>query len=965
MPLLRPGLRAQGRARRRARALSGAKPDAASPHRLCLVDGSGFLFRAYHALPPLTRPDGTPVGAVQGFVNMLVRLIESHAGDRIAVIFDTSRKSFRNDFYPEYKAHRPDPPEDLVPQFALVREATRAFDLPAVELAGYEADDLIATYAALALAKGETAVIVSSDKDLMQLVRPGIEMLDPLKQKKIGEAEVVEKFGVKPARVVDVQALAGDSTDNVPGVPGIGVKTAAELINAYGDLDTLLARAGEIKQPKRRETLLANKEQALISRRLVQLKADVQVEVPLEAFEIKKPDPAKLRAFLVDQGFRSTIGRLEAMGWLGEGPIAAAKKAAVPLTAPAEAPAATGPARYDLVDDLAGLDAWIARARDRGRVCVDTETTSLDARNAELVGVSLAVDAGHACYVPVGHVEPGAPGELDFGGAKLKPGQLARKDVLDRLAPLLADPAVLKIGHNLKYDIQVFAAHGIAEFGPFDDTMLMSFVLDAGLNGHGMDELAEKHLGHATIKYDDVTGTGKARISFAAVPLDKARDYAAEDAEVTLRLWSRLRPRLIDEGLLAFYERVERPLIPAIVTMERNGIAVDPERLRRLSNDFALRLAELEKAIHAEAGHPFNVGSPAQLGKVLFDELSLQLPDGKAPAKTKTGAYATGADVLEDLAALGHKLPQLVLDWRQLAKLKSTYTDALVEAIDPKTKRVHTSFAMTGAATGRLSSTDPNLQNIPVRNEEGRKIREAFVAAEGTTLLSFDYSQIELRLLAHVAGIDTLKDAFRRNLDIHAATASEMFGVPLDAMDKETRRRAKAINFGIIYGISAFGLARQLGIPQGEARAYIDAYFKRYPGIRAYMDETKKLAHKQGYVSTPFGRRIWLSEIGSKNPAMRAFAERAAINAPLQGGAADIIKRAMARLPEALARANLSAKLLLQVHDELLFEVPPAEKTAAIGLIREVMEQAPSPAVKLDVPLVVDCGEGPNWARAH
>jgi DNA polymerase-1 len=940
--------------------LSAAKPSASSPHRLCLVDGSGFIFRAYHALPPLTRADGTPVGAVQGFVNMLVRLIESHAGDRIAIIFDTSRKSFRNDFFPDYKAHRPDPPEDLVPQFAIVREATRAFDLPAVELAGYEADDLIATYAAMALAKGETAIIVSSDKDLMQLVRPGVEMLDPLKQKRIGEAEVVEKFGVKPDRVVDVQALAGDSTDNVPGVPGIGVKTAAELINTYGDLETLLARAAEIKQPKRRESLLANKELALVSRRLVQLKADVKVEVPIESFDIKKPDPAKLRAFLVDQGFRSTIHRLEQMGWLAEGPIPAAKTAPVPVEA-----APSGPARYELVDDLKALDAWIARATERGRVCVDTETTSLDPRNAELVGVSLAIDEGHACYIPVGHVEPGKPGELDFGGAKLKPGQLKRKDVLDRLRPLLADPAVLKIGHNLKYDVAVFATHGIDAVAPVDDTMLMSFVLDAGLNGHGMDELAEKHLGHSTIKYDDVTGTGKARISFAEVALDKARDYSAEDAEVTLRLWGRLKPRLIDESLLAFYERVERPLIPAIVAMERNGIAVDPERLRRLSNDFALRLDELEKAIHKEAGHPFNVGSPAQLGKVLFDELSLRLPDGKAPSKTKTGAYATGADVLDDLAALGHKLPQLVLDWRQLAKLKSTYTDALTEAIDAKTGRVHTSFAMTGAATGRLSSNDPNLQNIPVRTEEGRKIREAFVAAPGTMLLSFDYSQIELRLLAHVAGIDTLKDAFRKNLDIHAATASEMFGVPLDKMDKETRRRAKAINFGIIYGISAFGLARQLSIPQGEARAYIEAYFKRYPGIRAYMDATKKQAHKQGYVVTPFGRRIWLGEIGSKNPAMRAFAERAAINAPLQGGAADIIKRAMARLPAALAQAKLSAKLILQVHDELLFEVPPKEKDATIALVREVMETAPLPAVTLDVPLVVDCGEGANWAQAH
>ncbi len=940
--------------------------------RVCLVDGSGFIFRAYHALPPLTRPDGTPVGAVMGFCNMVSRLIETHAGDRIAIIFDTSRVSFRNEIYPQYKAHRPDPPEDLVPQFALVRDATRAFDLPAIELAGFEADDLIATYARLAVEAGDEVVIVSSDKDLMQLVRPGVAMLDPIKQKTIGEAEVFEKFGVKPDRVVDVQALAGDSTDNVPGVPGIGVKTAAELINTYGDLDTLLKRAGEIKQPKRRESLLANRELALVSRELVRLKDDVAVPVPLDALTLKRPDAEKLRGFLQAQGFRTTLSRLEAAGLLTGGtdaPPPAPSSAPSVSAAPAAPEKADSPARYELVQDLKSLDAWIARATAAGACAIDTETTSLDALNASLVGVSLCVEPGHACYIPVAHVSAGsaaAAGGLDFGSAgKLVEGQIPRDEVLKRLAPLLADPATLKIGHNIKYDIQVFSRHGLTEVASIDDTMLISYVLEAGAHGHGMDALAELHLGHKTIAYDEVTGTGKARISFAEVPLDKARDYAAEDAEVTLRLHRTLKPRLVEQGLLTVYETIERPLVPVVVAMEAEGITVDRAALQRLSNEFALRLDELEKSIHKEAGHPFNVGSPAQLGKVMFDELGLTLPDGRTPSKTKTGAYATGADILDDLAATGHKLPQMVLDWRQLAKLKSTYTDALVEAIDPRTKRVHTSFALAAASTGRLSSTDPNLQNIPVRNEEGRKIREAFVPAAGRTLLSFDYSQIELRLLAHVADIESLKDAFRKGQDIHATTASEMFGVPLDKMDKETRRRAKAINFGIIYGISAFGLARQLSIPQGEARAYIEAYFKRYPGIRAYMDRTKKEAHQQGYVSTPFGRRIWLPEIGSKNPAMRSFAERAAINAPIQGGAADIIKRAMIRIPAALAAAKLDARLLLQVHDELLFEVDPAEQDRTVALVSGLMANAAEPAVQLSVKLQVDWGAGPNWSAAH
>ena len=935
--------------------------------RLCLVDGSGFIFRAYHALPPLSRGDGTPVGAVMGFCNMVARLIETHAGDRIAIVFDTARISFRNEFYPDYKAHRPDPPEDLKPQFAIVREATRAFDLPALELPGFEADDLIATYARLAREAGEEVVIVSSDKDLMQLVRPGVAMLDPIKQKTIGEAEVFDKFGVKPDRVVDVQALAGDSTDNVPGVPGIGVKTAAELINLYGDLETLLARAGEIKQPKRRESLLANAELARVSRRLVLLRDDAPVPVPLADLALKTPDPEKLRAFLNAQGFRSLLGRLDALASVPRGGPSAAP-AAASAAAPA-VPASDVEQRYTLVRDAAALEAWVVRARSAGVCAIDTETTSLDARNAKLVGVSLAIEPGEACYVPVGHVAPGtqaAAGGLDFaGGVGRVEGQIALGDVVRILGPLLADPATLKIGHNIKYDLHVFAGCGLAQVASVDDTMLISYVLEGGRHGHGMDELAALHLGHKTIGYDEVTGTGKARISFAEVPLDKALAYAAEDADVTLRLHRALKPRLAEQGLLAVYETIERPLIAPVVAMEAAGIGVDRAALQRLSNDFALRLAELEKKIHALAGHPFNVGSPAQLGKVMFDELGLSLPDGKQPAKTKTGAYATGADVLDDLAALGHELPQAVLDWRQLAKLKSTYADALGEAVDPKTGRVHTSFALAATSTGRLSSSDPNLQNIPVRNEEGRKIREAFVPAPGTVLLSFDYSQIELRLLAHVAGIASLKDAFASGQDIHATTASEMFGVPLDKMDKETRRRAKAINFGIIYGISAFGLARQLGLPQGEARAYIDAYFKRYPGIRAYMDRTKKDAHRQGYVSTLFGRRIWLPEIGSKNPAMRAFAERAAINAPIQGGAADIIKRAMIRVPDALRQHKLAAKLLLQVHDELLFEAAPDDLERTVAVVKPLMEKAAEPSLTLSVNLQVDWGQGANWSAAH
>jgi DNA polymerase-1 len=958
---------------------------AAAPKHVFLVDASGFIFRAYHALPPLTRSDGTPVGAVLGFVNMLVRLLGHADADpggqestHIGVIFDASGRSFRNDIYSEYKAHRPDPPEDLIPQFALVREATRAFNLEAVEQNGFEADDLIATYARLAHEAGADVTIVSSDKDMMQLVRDRVEMLDPIKYKPIRAAEVREKFGVDPDRVVDVQALAGDSVDNVPGVPGIGVKTAAELINTYGDLDTLLKRAGEIKQQKRRENLIANADKARMSRELVLLKDDVKVAHPLADLRVRPIDQGALLAFLEANNFRSVVARLKADGRLAEDAVAtpsAKVEAPVKPAAPAHKPAPTpkkhtGEPKHDLVQDEATFDRWIAAATEAGAVAVDTETTSLDPMRAELVGISLAIEGGHGCYIPVGHVEPGAhpEGELALSGAGGKPkrpaGQLDRALVLKKLKPLLADPSVLKIGHNIKFDMIMFARHGV-EVTPVDDTMLLSYVLDGGAHGHGMDELAKLHLDRTTISYDEVTGTGKARINFSEVPLDRACRYAAEDAEVTRALHDVLKPRLLAEKLVTVYETIERPLIPVIRDMERAGIKADPDELRRLSNDFALRLAELEKRITKSAGQSFNIGSPAQLGKVLFDDMGLTLANGSTPKRTKTGAYSTGADVLEELAAAGHELPQLVLDWRQISKLKSTYADALVETINPETKRVHTSFAMAVASTGRLSSSDPNLQNIPVRTEEGRKIRKAFVAAEGYELLSFDYSQIELRLLAHVADIGALKEAFRKGVDIHALTASEVFGVPVEGMDPMVRRRAKAINFGIIYGISAFGLARQLSIPQGEARRYIDAYFERYPGIRAYVDRTKEFARKHGYVTTPFGRRCWVPGIQSKNPAERSFFERASINAPLQGGAADIIKRAMVRIPAALAKAGLKARMLLQVHDELLFEAPPKERAKTSEVVKAVMESADRPILELSVPLVVEVGHGHSWAEAH
>ncbi|MEE8246305.1 MAG: DNA polymerase I [Alphaproteobacteria bacterium] len=911
-----------------------------------MVDGSGYIFRAFHALPPMTRPDGTPVNAVLGFTNMLIKLLADTGAEGIAVIFDTARTSFRNEIYPAYKANRPDPPEELIPQFGLIREATRAFNVPCVELANYEADDLIATYARLAREAGLGVTIVSSDKDLMQLVGEGVAMFDPMKNRSIGPDEVVERFGVGPEKVIEVQALAGDSTDNVPGVPGIGVKTAAQLIGEYGDLETLLARAGEIKQPKRRENLMEFAEQARVSRELVTLKDDVPIEVPLDELRLAEPDPKTLRAFLEENGFRSVIARL--------GDILGAADESLAAPAP-EAPAEAG---YELVQDMAALEAWIAAAAEHGMVAVDTETTSLDALSADLVGVSLALP-GRACYIPLGHTAPEGDGGLDLDGPAETPRQIPLKQALDALKPLLADPGVLKVGQNIKYDMLVLARYG-AHVAPVDDTMLLSYVLEGGLHGHGMDELARLHLGVDTIKFKEVAGTGKSQITFDKVPLHKALDYAAEDADVTLRLYGVLKPRLVPERMTTVYETLERPLIPVLSDMERAGIKVARDDLRRLSNDFAQRAAELEEEIHKLVGRPFTIGSPKQLGEILFDEMGLQ-----GGRKGKSGAYSTGADVLEGLAAQGHDLPARVLDWRQLTKLKSTYTDALQEQINPETGRVHTSFSQAGASTGRLASSNPNLQNIPVRTEEGRKIRHAFIAEAGHTLVSVDYSQIELRLAAHVAEVESLRQAFLAGQDIHAITASQVFGVPVEGMDPMIRRQAKAINFGIIYGISAFGLANNLGIPQAEAKAYIEAYFERYPGIRAYMDRTKAACREHGYVETMFGRKVHMPGIKDKNPARRNFAERAAINAPLQGSAADIIRRAMIRVPPALAKARLGARMLLQVHDELLFEVPEAEVDETAAVVKRVMETACAPVVELSVPLTAEVGIGPNWAEAH
>ena len=921
---------------------------------LHLIDGSAFIFRAYYALPPLTRKsDGLPIGAVAGFCNMLFKQVEANKGadapTHVAVIFDHSGKTFRNDLYDKYKANRPPAPEDLRPQFPLTRDATRAFNIACIEVENFEADDIIATLANQARDAGGRCTIISSDKDMMQLIGGGVEMLDAMKNKRIGVEGVEEKFGVGPERVIDVQALAGDSVDNVPGAPGIGIKTAALLINEYGDLDTLLERAGEIKQPKRREALIENADLIRISRDLVTLVPDMDLDFTLESLELRDPEPEVLMAFLNEMEFRTLTKRVADQ--MGVEPPEAAE-----IAAPADAPNVVpfDVEKYEWVKDVDALTKWIERIYERGYVAVDTETTGLDTMRVDLVGISLCVEAGEACYIPLTHKE--SAGDDLFASDALAEGQMALDVVLTMLKPMLEDESILKIGQNMKYDAKIFARVGI-NVAPIDDTMLLSYALHAGLHNHGMDALSERYLDHTPIPIKPLLGAGKSAITFDKVKVADAVPYAAEDADITLRLWQTLKPRLHVAKVTTVYETMERPLVPVLAQMEMYGIKVERDVLSRMSNTFAQKMAGLEADIHALAGRPFNVGSPKQLGEILFDEMGLE--GGK---KGKTGAYATGADVLEDLAAAGHDLPSRVLDWRQLSKLKSTYTDALQEHINPDTGRVHTSYVIAGANTGRLASTDPNLQNIPVRTEDGRRIREAFVADEGKVLLSLDYSQIELRILAHIADIDALKKAFFDGLDIHAMTASEMFDVPLDEMTPDIRRQAKAINFGVIYGISGFGLARNLRIPRKEAQGFIDRYFERFPGIRTYMDATVEFAKEHKYVQTLFGRKIHTPEMGGKGPRA-GFAKRAAINAPIQGTAADIIRRAMIRMPTAID--GLPAKMLLQVHDELIFEVETDAVDDVTRVVRDVMEGAAMPAVKLDVPLTVDAGTGANWAEAH
>ena len=925
---------------------------------LHLIDGSAYIFRAYHALPPLTRKsDGLPVGAVSGFVNMLQRYIEGNSGPdaatHVAVIFDKGSHTFRNDMYDQYKANRDAMPEDLRPQMPLTREATRAFNIACEEIEGFEADDIIATLAHQARDAGGRVTILSSDKDLMQLVGGGVEMLDPMKNKRIDSDGVVEKFGVGPNRVVDVQALAGDSVDNVPGAPGIGIKTAALLINEYGDLEQLLDRAGEIKQPKRRQTLIDNRAQIELSKRLVQLDCEMALPFDLDSLEIKDAVPDDLLAFLAKMEFRTVTKRIaDRLG--AEAPV-------IEDAAPAPDAVEVAPfdaEKYEKVGDANALQVWIDRIYARGYVAVDTETTALNEMRAELVGISLCVEAGQACYIPLTH-KAAAQDDL-FGSDARAEGQMDFDACLAMLKPVLQDETILKIGQNMKYDAKIFARVGIA-VAPIDDTMLMSYAMNAGVHNHGMDTLSERYLGHTPIPIKPLLGTGKSATTFDRVPIDDAVKYAAEDADITLRLWQQFKPALHTKKVTTVYETLERPLVPVLAQMEMHGIKVDRDTLSRMSNGFAQKMAGFEDEIYEKAGRSFNVASPKQLGEILFDELKLEMPGGKPPSKGKTGAYSTGVDVLEDLATL-HDLPRLILDWRQLSKLKSTYTDALQDHINAETGRVHTSYSIAGANTGRLASTDPNLQNIPVRSEEGRNIRRAFIADEGKVLVSLDYSQIELRILAHVAGIDALKQAFCDGIDIHAQTASEMFDVPLEEMTPDIRSQAKAINFGVIYGISGFGLARNLRIPRAEAQGFIDRYFERFPGIRTYMDDTVKFAKDHNYVQTLFGRRINTPEINAKGP-QAGFAKRAAINAPIQGTAADVIRRAMVRMPDAIA--DIPAKMLLQVHDELIFEVDADAADDLIMAARDVMENASDPAVKLDVKLAVDAGRGDSWAEAH
>ncbi|MCW2392379.1 DNA polymerase-1 [Sphingobium sp. B11D3A] len=931
----------------------------ASRNHLYLVDGSSYIFRAYHQLPPLTNRHGTPAGAVYGYTAMLWKLADAldkeEGPTHLAVILDKGSHTFRNDLYDQYKAHRPPPPEDLIPQFPLIREATRAFSLPCIEEAGFEADDIIATYTCQAVAQGWDVTIVSSDKDLAQLIQPGVDMLDTMKNERRGPDYVQDKFGVAPEQLRDVLALMGDSVDNVPGVPGVGAKTAAKLIGEYGDLDAVLAAAPDMKPSKLKERLIEHAELARLSRELVTLHCQVPLPHALDDLKLDGIPAEPLRAFLEDQGFKALLARMasRAPGRQTADPVAeAVVDAALDPTTPDFIPLPPiNCESYETVTTLERLDAWIAQSYASGIIAIDTETDSLDSMAANLVGICLATAPGTACYIPLGH----RSGDDMFAEA---PPQIPMADAIARLRPLFADASVLKIGHNIKYDLNVLARHGLS-VTPFDDTLVMSFDLDAGqsLAGHGMDEVAHAVLEHTCISFKDVTGTGKKAISFAQVPLDAATRYGGEDADVTWRLWTRFKPRLAQEGATRVYELVDRPLIPVVAGMERSGIKVDRDHLSRLSGRFAQEMARLEEEIHAEAGQPFAIGSTQQLGAILFEKMGL-----KGGKKGKSGAYSTDVTVLERMKADGVKIAGLVLDWRQLSKLKSTYTDALQAQINRDTGRVHTSYSLTGAQTGRLSSTDPNLQNIPIRTETGRQIRDAFIAEQGNVILAADYSQIELRLAAHMADVPQLRDAFLRGEDIHAATAQELFG----EMTRETRARAKTINFAILYGISRWGLAARLEIDADEAQAMISRYFDRFPGISAYINETLEKVRSTGHTTTLFGRKTWFNQIKSPVQHVRQGAERAAINAPIQGTSADIIKRAMVRMGPALRDAGLDrVKMLLQVHDELVFELPEDDVEAATPIIRSVMASAAEPLVTLTVPLGVEIGTGSSWGAAH
>jgi DNA polymerase-1 len=923
-------------------------------NHLYLVDGSSYIFRAYHVLPKLTNARGEPAGAVYGFTTMLWRLADDlHKADgptHLAVIFDASSITFRNSMYDKYKANRPPPPEDLIPQFPMVRAATRAFSVPCIETEGLEADDIIACYAKAALAAGWSTTIVSSDKDLMQLIEPGVDMLDTMKNIRIGRDYVMEKFGVPPEKLGDVLALMGDSVDNVPGVPGIGPKTASQLIQHYGDLETVLASASEIAKPKLKQSLIDHADNARLSRELVRLVCDRALPEPLDDLILKGIPQEPLRAFLEDQGFKSLLAKVGGAG-PGNGnsissPLAISTPAPPPLP-PADAVPFDHKA-YETVVTEEALDRWIAEATKSGIVAVDTETDDIDCIRARLVGVSLSTEAGKACYIPLGHVGDGLLSDA--------PAQLPLPVALGKLKALLENPAVLKIGQNLKYDLIMFRRNGI-DVAPYDDTMLISFALDAGKHNHGMDDLCQLHVGHCPIAFKDVTGIGKKQITFDKVDLARATEYAAEDADVTLRLWQKLKPRLALESAVRVYELVDRPLVPVVAEMERAGIRVDREELSRLSAEFAAQTAILEKEIHDLAGGPFTIGSPKQLGDVLFERLGF-----KGGRKGKSGVYSTDVSELERIAGEGHPIANKVLDWRQLTKLRSTYTEALIAQINPASGRVHTSFGLAIAQTGRLSSTDPNLQNIPIRTEIGRRIRDAFVAEPGKVLLSADYSQIELRLAAHMCDVPALQEAFARGDDIHSLTAMELFG----EVNRDTRGRAKTVNFSILYGISAWGLAGRLGVDRSEAQAMIDRYFERFPGINRYIAETLTHARENGFTTTLFGRKTHFPRIRSSHQAERTGSERAAINAPIQGTSADIIKRAMVRMPGALANAGLGdVRMLLQVHDELVFELAPDQVDAASTVIRETMAGAAAPAVSLNVPLDVEIGTGKSWGAAH